>query len=681
MLSLWAFRLVWLICSLVNVCEFATGADAASKKDCYRKTCMSTEYDTREAVCCENQLHQGAEAELSCCGQEVFNPAVATCCKVKHENTTTVNITQGISKMVSDCCGLKAFNSLNEICCQSTIIVRPVPNAQCCGKVAFDEEKQLCCGPNETVLTRKSPDEQCCGHEVYNTKTECCYEADDVLKKASICSQWCSKKSEKQPCCGPNETVLIRKSPDEQCCGHELYNTKTECCFQEGDVLKKEPICSQRCSKESVNITQGISKTVSDFCGLKAFNSLNEICCQSIIIVRPVPNAQCCGKVAFDEEERPCCGPNETVLIRKSPDEQCCGHELYNTKTECCYEADDVLKKASICSQRCSKELGAQQQKPSSQPNCTKPQTHLCGSSCYNPNEFRCCERNQTEPHWCCAGQCDAVPTVYNPRTHVCCDGCVSDGKPWIDQFHGLPGLEQHCCGREVYRPDTEICCDGHREKIHLKCCGIKAYDIKDPQMKCCAGRLYNLTSIGEQGHDEQCCGSILHNSSSVKSVCCSSEDNEVLYSIKTGFRCCGHLYYNSTLWSCFAGKLSPVSQLCAESRLLSLNNLNETDLCKEMYIGTVESVSLVTVVFRNVLKIHGRNGTVKPLAFPHFLKIPDHYNSTKLIPGKTYFFHDSTKLIPGKTYVFHNVNFFADFKHHSDLQSLDFIFSKCYEQ
>eukprot|EP00064_Thunnus_orientalis_P008897 superscaffoldBa00001092_g8920 len=233
--------------------------------------------------------------------------------------------------------------------------------------------------------------------------------------------------------------------------------------------------------------------------------------------------------VAFDEEKQLCCGPNETVLTRKSPDEQCCGHEVYNTKTECCYEADDVLKKASICSQWCSKK--------------------------------------------------------------------------------SAPSLRH-----------TSV---GHHVTIRMNSAAV---------------RETKQSPIG-----------------AVQSVCCSSEDNEVLYSIKTGFRCCGHLYYNSTLWSCFAGKLSPVSQLCAESRLLSLNNLNETDLCKEMYIGTVESVSLVTVVFRNVLKIHGRNGTVKPLALPHFLKIPDHYNSTKLIPGKTYFFHDSTKLIPGKTYVFHD--------------------------
>lgn len=54
-----------------------------------RGTCLLLEYDIREAVCCENQLHP--EAGLSCCGKEVFNPAVATCCKVKYGDTTTGN--------------------------------------------------------------------------------------------------------------------------------------------------------------------------------------------------------------------------------------------------------------------------------------------------------------------------------------------------------------------------------------------------------------------------------------------------------------------------------------------------------------------------------------------------------------------------------------------------------------
>ena len=49
-----------------------------------------------------------------------------------------------------------------------------------------------------------------------------------------------------------------------------------------------------------------------------------------------------------------------------------------------------------------------------------------------------------------------------------------------------------------------------HAKKENTHCCGGKAYNIKDPQMKCCAGTLHNLTLLRRSGHDVQCCGSIL---------------------------------------------------------------------------------------------------------------------------------------------------------------------------
>ncbi|XP_045930859.1 galaxin isoform X1 [Micropterus dolomieu] len=397
-----------------------------------------------------------------------------------------------------------------------------------------------------------------------------------------------------------------------------------------------------------------------------------------------------------------------TILKRNSSDHECCGYDQYNTKTQCCCVIDDKLEIHPINSNCCK---GVQPQNvQDSQSNCT--------SLYYNPNDFRCCERNQTMSHWCCApGRCDAAVTLYNPKTHVCCDGCLYERMPWRDQCcgetpyglaqrgvlccnntlykdgedgeecseiniaynpakgttfccqsHGLPG--QHCCGTEVYEPSTEICCNGHRypKKENMHCCGVKAYNIKDTQMKCCAGTLYNLTCLGH-GHDAQCCGSILQKP---MDVCCSCEDKEVVYTKKTGFRCCGHLYFNTSLWSCCAGKLSPVHQpgqhqsnMIEESRLLSMNNLNETHLCENILIGTLEHVSLRSIVFSSVLKICGRNAIMKPLPSPHILKRSDHCNSPKLIPGKTYFFDEA--------------NFFTDFNSGSIVQSLHFIISKCY--
>ncbi|XP_004543717.1 usherin-like [Maylandia zebra] len=280
-----------------------------------------------------------------------------------------------------------------------------------------------------------------------------------------------------------------------------------------------------------------------------------------------------------------------------------------------------------------------------------------CGETPYGSGQcgVLCCNNTLYEDR--VDGQeCSEMGIPYNPaKGTICCS-----------QFHGSPG--QHCCGTEIYRPDVEICCNGHRhpksENIH--CCGVKAYNIKDPQMKCCAGTLYTLTSLHKHGGDLQCCGSTLQEP---QDICCSSEEEEVIYSAKTGFRCCGHLYYNTTLWSCCAGRLRSIHEpgqgqrkMINESRVLSVNNLNKTDLCQKMHIGTVESVSQQSVVFGNVLTVHGMEAEALP--FPYVLETDDRCSFPKLVLGKTYFFN--------------KVNVFTDFNHDSVLQSLHFIISKC---
>ncbi|KAM8902978.1 uncharacterized protein AB9W97_007378 [Spinachia spinachia] len=181
--------------------------------------------------------------------------------------------------------------------------------------------------------------------------------------------------------------------------------------------------------------------------------------------------------------------------------------------------------------------------------------------------------------------------------------------------------------------------------------------------MKCCAGTLHNVTN----GHEAQCCGSILQ---SVKNVCCLSEHMEVLYSAVKGFGCCGHLYYNTSLWSCCAGTLTPVPQpgQHRKSILRSLGNLNEIDLCNKLQVGIVERVCLHGIVFNSVFEIHGRNASVKHLPSPHFLQTgTDCCSNPKMVPGKSYFFDKV------------NVNVFINFNHDSILQSIHFIISKCY--
>ncbi|XP_008297733.1 uncharacterized protein LOC103370451 isoform X2 [Stegastes partitus] len=618
MLLSWMITFGWLIYGSITV-EPALGAN--KNPNCDRKLFHGTMYDSREAVVCGTRLHVGAG--LSCCGDQPFNPATATCCKTEHE----ANVTQDLSEKVSTCCGLTAFNALNEICCDSTVAVKNATTAECCGKAAYDKDKQLCCRPD----------------------------SDPV--------------------------ILEKTSPHHRCCRHKLYDFTTQCCHWKNDThVEVKPKPPKGCDGNSVKTTHGT-------CGQKTYNTHTEMCCGSLVIPKMSAKERCCGEGAYNYATECCCWPDHGPPERKPKTSPCCA-------------VTSVVPHLT----------------PEPPPSCSEPNTHVCGSSCYNPNERRCCERKETKPHWCCAsGQCDAAPTVYNPHTHVCCDGCISELKPGMDQccgdtpygsaqrgllcchnvlykdredgeecsdagipynpakgtmcysqFHASPG--QHCCGAEVYRPLEEICCGGHRypKRENLQCCGVKAYNITDPNMKCCKGTLYDLTHLGNHGHDAKCCGSVLQNPQK-QEVCCSSKDEAVLYPKKTGFGCCGHLYFNSFLWSCCAGVLRPGHKQQSgmnECRLLSVNNLKDTELCREIYIGTVESVSLNSILFRNVLKLDGRNGTVQPVPFHHILMTPNRCTTTKLIVGKFYFFHD--------------VNVFADFNHDTVIQSLHFFFSKC---
>ncbi|XP_058491027.1 uncharacterized protein si:ch211-195m9.3 isoform X1 [Solea solea] len=563
---------------------------------------MGIEYDPHEFVCCGNKLHRGTG--LSCCGQQAFNPDIATCCEEGQGSTFTANVTQGLSGRVSACCGLEAYNPLNEICCNSTVVAKPVPMAECCGKGAFDVENQRCCGPNDDkkIVTMASTHHQCCGHTQYDTMSQCCC--------------WMNRSSQIQP-------------------------IHSNCCPENSAQIPQH--------------VQHVSTTVSQLQKSTAKATLKS-----------------CGK-GFDAGTHLCCGPffNKKILTRKSSDHRCCGHEQYDPKTErCCWHR---------------------------------------GTSWRQPLKSCCCAT--------VSGHCDSTPTIFNPLTHICRNGCVSVRKPWMDQccgqvpyglaqrsilccngtlykdredgeecseigipynpakgtmccsqLHGSPG--QHCCGTELYQPHSEICCDGHRHRReeHRHCCGIRVYNVNDPQMKCCGGTLYNLTSLGKSGPDALCCGSILQKE--LNQVCCSSEDTELLYSNKRGYQCCGHMYYNISLWSCCAGKLSPVQpgqhldKMTTECTFLSVNNLNKIHLCNKIKIGTIQSVSPHSIVFNTVLEIQGTQATVEALPSPYMLQTPNHCIIPKLTPGKTYFFDEA--------------QVFSDFNHNS-LQSIYFIMSKCF--
>ncbi|KAL3991913.1 exosome complex component RRP4 [Sarotherodon galilaeus] len=676
----------------------------------FHRCCGRNQYDNRTQCCCENKegVLEVQAKNSSCCDKNSTTG-------VHHVGNLHCGPNDNKKSLVRNssfhrCCGHNQYDNRTQCCCENKegVLEVQLKNSSCCDKsstAGVHNVGNLHCGPNDNKksLERNSSFHRCCGHNQYDNRTQCCCEnKEGVLEVQPKNSSCCDKNSTTgvhhvgNLHCGPNDNKksLVRNSSFHQCCGHNQYDNRTQCCCENKEgVLEVQLKNSSCCDKSSTAGVHNVGKYLhcgpndnkkslernSSFhrcCGHNQYDNRTQCCCENkegVLEVQP-KNSSCCDKsstTGVHHVGNLLCGPNDNKksLVRNSSFHRCCGHNQYDNRTQCCCEnKEGVLeiqpKHSDCCAKESAKPEGFRQLTHRLQHCCTEPNTHLCGSTCYNPKTHRCCERHQ-KPFWFCASG-KRKARVYDPRIEVCCDGSVSPWKPWIDQFYGSPG--QHCCGTEIYRPRTEICCNGHRhpksENIH--CCGVKAYNIKDPQMKCCAGTLYNLTSLDKHGRDAQCCGSILQEP---QDICCSSQKKEVLYSVKTGFGCCGHLYYNTTLWSCCAGRLRSIHEpgqdqrkMTHGSRLLSLNNLNTSDLCKEMYTGTVESVSVKSVVFRNVLKVHGNNVTALPLHY--ILDIDNHCQSPKLFLGKTY--------------IFNKVNVFTDFNHDSVLQSLHFIFSKC---
>ncbi|XP_005471063.1 galaxin isoform X1 [Oreochromis niloticus] len=366
-----------------------------------------------------------------------------------------------------------------------------------------------------------------------------------------------------------------------------------------------------------------------------------------ICAVSPVYGFSCREKQDLEGEMNGC-GSNQSALFTASMTVQatdqnvlaCCGEEAYNPVNEICCDSA-IRVKPAVKSKCCGKEAINEDKQLCCQINKTITRTsslyQCCGSEEYN-----------TETH-CCDNELQIKPFGNSSITsRRLTDDCEAESKIWTDQ---------HYCGPKVFRPEKEICCSGHRynKAGNDHCCGVKAYNITDPKMKCCAGTLHRLTAATANG---ECCGSILY----TEGVCCLSEDKEVFYSAKTDFRCCGHLYYNTSLWSCCAGKLRPrKSGVFHNSTILSLNKLNQTQLCNPIKIGTVESVSQHSIVFSSLLEINGQIASLKPLDW--------HYSWNKpYLP----------ELTPGKTYFFNDDNVFIDFNHDSLLQSIRFIISKC---
>ncbi|XP_038830373.1 galaxin-like [Salvelinus namaycush] len=92
-------------------------------------------------------------------------------------------------------------------------------------------------------------------------------------------------------CNGLNYDVL-----EYTCCeGVRHKGAGLSCCGKRAFGLTQASCCTY--SLKPGQLTLNVSQLVSDCCGLRAYDPLNQLCCDSRILTRTQPHAKCCGKV------------------------------------------------------------------------------------------------------------------------------------------------------------------------------------------------------------------------------------------------------------------------------------------------------------------------------------------------------------------------------------------------
>ncbi|XP_065139064.1 uncharacterized protein [Paramisgurnus dabryanus] len=310
-----------------------------------------------------------------------------------------------------------------------------------------------------------------------------------------------------------------------------------------------------------------------------------------------ISNSSCCE--AYNPLNQICCGDH--ILTRESAQAKCCGSEMYLPTTHKCCSGENITPKGEIC-------------------------------TTVSPS-VRKAKDNRTEEMMFCLGKEYKVSALYK------------------------------CCGEKIYSlsDDTVLCCNGtlyHHVPKNSECvggliyaqnqikmtCGSKVYDHES--FRCCSGHLYNITQVAAKA---ECCGKLLIKEDE-NQTCCSSTSHALIYETKENHLCCGHYYYNKSLWSCCGGHLKPTPKTDNSTGEYPLKPLTDLipDMCnKTAVFGRVESVALVQnqryVIFR----------VVEDVSLSHCERLVhvtlDHCATPALEEGMTYLWEkeDSNKFKP----------------------------------
>ncbi|KAL6479339.1 hypothetical protein MHYP_G00127720 [Metynnis hypsauchen] len=404
---------------------------------------------------------------------------------------------------------------------------------------------------------------------------------------------------QKYTCCDRN----VNEGAHLSCCGTTAYNKLNSSC----------------CNNV---VTVGLSQTVSSCCGSKAYNPLNQICCGGSIQDKTSAHTECCGSGLYDTKKQLCC-KTQFIWPKETDTHVCCGNATLNTLKQCCCPALKVENLDSAC---CKEKL----------------------------------ERGRTTGKWtlkCCGEE----PYKLSEEGVLCCDGQLYRGQPagslcsgnvpyspyncTVCQEHVHLPAGQQCCGQKTFNPHEELCCNGHRHEgtADMTCCGSHAYNASSGTHICCSGHLHDLTHLKNK-EEAECCGPLMLINEK-EQQCCHSTEKTLVYKTQPGHSCCGHWYYNTSMWSCCAGQITSKPTHGSHAKMGELKfirpllDYSKSAICKwPVLLGTVQSVAVKQnkrfVVLKEALEV---NATVKSCGNSLEVGPLDHCLFPALELGRTY--------------------------------------------
>ncbi|PIK62329.1 hypothetical protein BSL78_00760 [Apostichopus japonicus] len=387
------------------------GLQAVQIEDGRTSRCGLEMLNPNREVCCNGQVHDVGSADGACCNHKPYSRHNASCCRDV--------ITEGVPEIagIQECSEEQSYWNSASISCQLGVVLDSYAEVQCCGNEVLSITDQICCAGK--ILTRTGPDDICCGTEILKPNAFC-VEGRIVLKETH----------EDSYCLLRNDTFRIERII--------TYDSNAYIC-KDGALAVKKP--NQRYCEGA--------KTIYDV--------QTEICCGHIRVHKNTNpwglERRCCGYGVYHPQEQSCYGYHVFQIPERFA--EICSLSLYDSRTEVCindhiYSRTTTELTIEMC--RKSNNLAAAFDQHCCQGKPISDRTHIAVMTIrvvdLNALEAVCCEGS-----WHFTGgeakSCIGAVAVAK-RERLCGDTIYlrADGQ---------------CCGNGIYNPRTHLCCDGVR--------------------------------------------------------------------------------------------------------------------------------------------------------------------------------------------------------------------------